>query len=49
MFFFLPCMGTVAILFSSAEPFEQIDNIPSTKGPMKNLVKIGQAVSEKDI
>ena len=34
-------MGTAAILFSNAEPFEQSVNIPSTEGPMKNLVKIG--------
>ena len=39
-------MGMAAILFNSAEPFEQIVNIPSTEGPMWNL-KIGQAVSEK--
>ena len=36
-----------AILFSDAEPFEQIINILSTEGPMWNLVKIVQAVSEK--
>ena len=29
------------------EPFEQTDNMPSTEGPKCNLVKIGQAVSEK--
>ena len=40
-------MGMAAILFNNAEPFEQIDNTPSTEGPMWNLVKIGQAVSEK--
>ena len=27
--------------------FEQSDNMPLTEGPMCNLVKIGQAVSEK--
>ena len=37
----------VAILFKSSEPFEQIVNTPSTDGPMWNLVKMGQAVSEK--
>ena len=40
-------MGMVAILFNNAEPFEQIDNMVSTEGPMWNLVKIGQVVSEK--
>ena len=40
-------MGMVAIVFSGAVPFEQIVNIPSTEGPMWNLVKICQAVSEK--
>ena len=29
-----------------AEPFEHIVNIPSTEGPIWNLVKIGQGVSE---
>ena len=33
-----------AILFKAAE---QIDNMPSKEGPKCNLVKIGQAVSEK--
>ena len=36
-----------AILFKDAEWFEQIDNMPSTEGPKYNLVKNGQAVSEK--
>ena len=36
-----------AILFNGAEPFEQIDNMPSTEGPKFSLVKIGQAVSGK--
>ena len=37
-----------AILFDDAEPFEQIDNMPSTEGPKCNLVsKIGQTVSEE--
>ena len=40
-------MGMAAILFIGAEPFEQIDNTSSTEGPVWNLVKIGQAVSEK--
>ena len=37
----------VDILFSGAEPFKQIDNTPSTESPIRNLAKIGQAVSEK--
>ena len=40
-------MGMAAILFNDAEPFEQIDNTPSTEGRKSNLVKLGQAVSEK--
>ena len=40
-------MGMAAILFSDAEPFEQSVNIPSTEGPIRNRVKIGQVVSEK--
>ena len=40
-------MGMVASFFNDAEPFEQIDNTPLTEGPMRNLVKIGQAVSDK--
>ena len=40
-------MGTAANLFSGVEPFEQIFNIPSTEGSMRNLVKTGQVVSEK--
>ena len=40
-------MGMAAILFNSAEPFEQIGNTLSTIGPMWNLVKIAEAVSEK--
>ena len=31
------------------EPFGQIDTTPSTEGPMWNLMKIGQAVSEKKV
>ena len=44
---FLPYIGMVAILFNDVEPFEQIDNTPSTENPMQNLGKIGYAVSEK--
>ena len=40
-------MGMVAILFNDAEPFEQTDNMPSTEGTKCNLMKIGQADSEK--
>ena len=40
-------MGMPAILFNGAEQFEQTDNTLSTEGPMRNLLKIGQAVSEK--
>ena len=40
-------MGMAAILFNGIEPFEQIVNTLSTKGPMQNLVKSVQAVSEK--
>ena len=29
---------------ADSEPFEQSVNIPSTEGPMRNLVKIGLAV-----
>ena len=39
-------MGMAAILLNHVEPFEQIVNIPLT-GLKWNLVKIGQAVSEK--
>ena len=35
-----------AIVFSSAEPFKQIANTLSTEGPMWNMVKIAQVVSE---
>ena len=40
-------MGMTSILFNDAEQSEQIDNMPLTKGPKFNLVKIGQAGSEK--
>ena len=40
-------MDMEVILFSGAEPFEQIVNTLLTEGPMWNLVKIAQAVSEK--
>ena len=43
----LPYMGMAANLFSGEESFEQIVNILSTEGPMWNLVKTVQAVSEK--
>ena len=42
-------MGIAAILFNDAEPFEQSVNIPSTEGPMWNLVKIGQVVLEEEV
>ena len=38
--FFLPYMGMWTILYNGWT-FEQIVNIPSTEGPMCNLVKIG--------
>ena len=44
---FLPYTGMAAILFNDAEPLEYIDNTPSTERLIWNLVKIGQAVSEK--
>ena len=34
------------ILFNGTEPFEQIVDTLSIEGPMWNLVKIAQAVSE---
>ena len=40
-------MGKAANLFNDAEPFEQSFNIPSTEGPIWNLLKIGQVVSKK--
>ena len=40
-------MGMVAILFNGTKPFEQIVNTPLIVSPMRNLVKNGQAVSEK--
>ena len=40
-------MGMATILFNGAEQHEQIANIPLTEGNMWNLVKNGQAVSEK--
>ena len=39
-------MGMAAIWFNCAEPFE-IGNTFLIEGPMWNLVKIAQAVSEK--
>ena len=44
---FLPYMGITTILFNDAEPIEQTVRIPSTEGPMCNLVKISQMVLEK--
>ena len=46
-FKFLPYMDMAAILFNCPEPFEQTGNTLSTEGPMWNLVKIAQAISEK--
>ena len=40
-------IGMTATLFNDADQFEQIDNTPLTEGPVWNLVKTGQAVSEK--
>ena len=40
-------MGMTTILFNGAKPFEQIGNTLPTEGPVRNLVKIAQAVSEK--
>ena len=40
-------MGLSAILLNGVDPFDQIVNILSTEGPMWNLVKTVQAVSEK--
>ena len=44
---FIPFMGTKATVFNGAEPLEQIVNTSSTEGTMRNLVKMGHAVSEK--
>ena len=40
-------MGMDAIFFNGKEPFDQIVNILSTEGPIWNVMKIVQAVSEK--
>ena len=40
-------MGKATTLFNGAEPFKQIVNTLSTDGPMWNMYKIAQAVSEK--
>ena len=40
-------MGITAIVLSGVGPFEQMVNIPSIERSMWNLVKLGQAVSEK--
>ena len=42
-------MGKTAILLNGAEPFEQIVNIHLTEGPIWNLMKPVQAVSQKKI
>ena len=42
-------MGMATILFNRAEPFKQIVNTLFTEGPMWNMEKIAQAVSEKKI
>ena len=47
VFFFSPYMGMATTLLNDAEPIEQFDNRPLTEGPVQNLVKIGQALSEK--
>ena len=44
---FLPYMGMAAILFTVAESFEQIDDMPSAEGSNCNLPRIDQTVSEK--
>ena len=41
-------MGIATILFNGAVPFEQIVNSFSIEGPKWSLVKIVQAVSEKN-
>ena len=40
-------MRMAAIVFNDVELFEQFDNTPSIKGMMWNLMKLGQAISEK--
>ena len=44
---FLIYTGMAAILSNGAELFEQIGNALSTEGPMWNLVKSAQTISEK--
>ena len=41
-------MGMVAILFNDADPFEQIDNTPSTGGPKCNLMKKWSSCSRNE-
>ena len=41
-------MGMVAILYNGAKLFDQIVNILSPEGPVGNLMKIVQEVSEKE-
>ena len=43
----LPYIDLAAILFSVAEPFEEIVNILSTEGTIWNPKKIANVVSEK--
>ena len=40
-------MGMAVILLNGVEPFEQIVITLSTEGPIGDLVKFAQAVSEK--
>ena len=42
-------MGMAAILYNCAELYEQIGNNLLTEGPMGNLVKISQTISEKTL
>ena len=42
-------MGIAAILFNGAEPFQQIVNILSTEGPMRDLVKNCSSVFRQDV
>ena len=48
-FFVLPYMGKATILFNGAAPFEEVINTFSLEGPMWNLLKIAQAISESKI
>ena len=46
---FLPYMGMEAVFFNGTEPFEEILNTLTIEGPMRNMVKIAQAVSDYTI